>query len=351
MKRILIISLFSCLVQNSFAQQQFVYTNYLLNNYYYNPAIVGSVNYHQANIGFRKQWANFDGAPVTFNANFYGSYKNQMKHGYGVSLNTDKAGLMQRTAFYLNYAYHIDLNDKIKLAFGVRPGYLLYNVKLYNAILADVGDDILTGNILTTNAFDMASGLNMYSKKFFLQASMHQMLGKAIKFTDFNDGLSKQFTFIAGYNYQVKKKKQNNESAEEGQEPTENDTIATKPRTIEKFVFQPSMMIRYTKPVPAQVSFMFKTTYNDKLWLGLSFRTKDAVGFSTGLNINDRFTVGYAYDYAFGQVKGFQGGSHEIMLRFITTNRKASVAQQDEELNNSIFEENKKKKNKEKNKN
>lgn len=346
MKRILIISLFSWFMQNGFAQQQFVYTNYLLNNYYYNPAVVGSVNYHQANVGFRKQWANFDGAPITFNANFYGSYKNQMKHGYGVSLNTDKTGLMQRTAFYVNYAYHIDLNDKIKLALGVRPGYLLYNVKLYKTILADdVGDDILTGNVLTTNAFDMASGLNMYSDKFFIQASMHQMLGKAIKFTGFNDGLSKQFTFIGGYNYQVKKKKTNPE------EQTENDSIQSKPRTIEKFVFQPSMMIRYTKPVPVQVSFMFKTTYNDKMWLGINYRTQDALGFSVGFNVNERFTIGYAYDYSLGQVKGFQGGSHEIMLKFITTNRKVSNAQKDEELNNSIFEENKKKRNKDKNKN
>ncbi|HIP35298.1 MAG TPA: type IX secretion system membrane protein PorP/SprF [Crocinitomix sp.] len=344
MKRLIIISLFSLLMQSSFAQQQFVYTNYLLNNYYYNPAIVGSVNYHQANIGYRKQWVGFDGSPATFNANFYGSYKNQMKHGYGVSLNTDKAGLMQRTAFYVNYAYHIDLNDKVKLALGVRPGYLLYNVKLYNAILADVGDDILTGNILTSNAFDLASGLNLYSNKFFIQAGMHQMLGKAVKFTDFNDGLSKQFTFIGGYNYQVKKKKQ--EGDENIQENTQHDTIPTKERTIEKFVFQPSLMVRYTKPIPAQLSFMFKTTYNDKLWLGLSFRTQDAAGFSAGINVNERFIVGYAYDYAFGQVKGFQGGSHEIMLRFITTNKTTSISDKDEELNNSIFEENKKKKNK-----
>jgi type IX secretion system PorP/SprF family membrane protein len=319
------------------AQQQFVYTNYLLNDFYYNSAVAGSHNYHQANIGYRKQWANFEGSPKTFNMNFYGSYKNQMKHGYGVSLNADRAGLMQRTAIYLNYAYHIDLNDKYRLAFGVKPGYLLYNIKLYEAKLADVGDDILTGNILATNAFDVSSGLNLYSKKFFLRLDMQQILGNSIKFTGFNDGLSKHFTLITGYTYKVKKKKTSTETQ------SESDTTEQKIRTIEKFEFQPSMMIRYVRPITPQASFMLKTTYNDKVWLGLNYRTQDAIGFSLGMNINERFTVGYAYDYALGQVKGFQGGSHELMLTFITTNKKSTLDKKDEELNNSIFEENKKK--------
>lgn len=327
MKKILTILFLNIVAFQINAQQQYVYTNYLLNDYYFNAAIVGSKNVHEANIGFRKQWAGFTGSPLTLNANYYGSYKNQMKHGYGVSLISDKTGLMQQTGIYLNYAYHIDLTDKIRLGVGVKPGYLLYNIKLYNAQLADVNDDILSGNVLATNAFDLSSGINLYSDKFFVRAGFQQILGQAIKFTDYNDGLSKHFTFIAGYNYEVKKQKIDS---------------TQKQRTIEKFVFQPSIMINYVKPIPTQISVMLKTTYNEKVWLGFNFRSQDAVGLSLGLHINPRLTIGYAYDYSFGQLKGFQGGSHEIMLRFVTTNKKVSLDQKDEDYNNSIFDENKK---------
>ena len=327
MKKISTILFLTIASFNLNAQQQYIYTNFLLNDYYFNSAIVGSKKVHEANIGFRKQWAGFTDSPLTLNANYYGSYKNQMKHGYGVSLITDKTGLMQRTGVYINYAYHIKLTDKIKLGVGVKPGYLLYNIKLYNAQLADINDDILTGNVLATNALDLSSGINLYSDKFFVRAGMQQILGQSVKFTDYNDGLSQHFTFIAGYNYEVKKQQLDSNKVQ---------------RTIEKFVFQPSIMINHVKPLPTQISVMFKTTYNEKVWLGLNFRSQDAVGLSLGLNVNTRLTIGYGYDYSFGQVKGFQGGSHEIMLRIITTNKVVSLDQKDEDFNNSIFEENKK---------
>jgi type IX secretion system PorP/SprF family membrane protein len=336
MKKALIIFLLGLTVQSSFAQQKSVYSNYMLNEYYYNPAIAGSKSYHIANAGVRNQWTGFEGAPTTMHINYYGSYKNQMKHGYGVSLVSDKTGLMQQTGVFLNYAYHINLTDKIKMGLGVKPGYLLYNIKLYDTQLADVGDDLLTGNVLSTSALDLSSGLNVYSDKFFVRLSMHQMFGNAIKFTDFNGGLSKHFTAIAGYNYSFKKTTPTSKS--------KVDSTITKSSFVENLVLQPSVMINYVNPIPAQVSIMLKATYNEKIWLGLNYKTKDAFGGAVGMLIDSRFSVGYGYDYSFGQLKGYQGGTHEIMLSYITTSSKTSLAKIDEDLNNSIFNDNKRSK-------
>jgi len=336
MKKAIIIILLILTVQSSLAQQKPVYSNYLLNDYFYNPAIAGSKSYHMANAGVRKQWSGFEGAPTTMHLNYYGSYKNQMKHGYGISLVSDKTGLMQQTGVFLNYAYHVNITDKLKLGLGVKPGYLIYDIKLYDAQLADVGDDLLTGNVLATNAFDISSGLNLYSKKFFFRVSMHQMFANTIKFTDYNEGLSRHYTAIAGYNFQVKKQ------IKDSIQKTDLSTVKT--RFIEKVVFQPSIMINYVEPIPTQISMMFKITYNDKIWLGGNYRTDDAIGGSLGVFIDSKFSIAYGYDYSFGQLQGFQGGSHEIMLSFITTSRKASLDKRDEDLNNSIFNDNKKSK-------
>lgn len=318
MKRIFYISILVVSTLNVQAQQQFVFTNYMLNQYYYNPALAGSEDVHKASIGYRNQWAGFNEAPVTMHANFYGSYANLKKHGYGVSLMSDKSGLIQNTNLYLNYAYHINLSDSIRMGFGVRPGYLQYNVALYDAQLADPVDAVLTGNILATNAIDFGSGIFVYSSKFHVALSMRHLLGKSISFTGFNYGLAKHYTAIAGMNLYSKKR---------------------------KFLFQPSIMAQYVNPAPPQLSVMMKGTYNNKFWGGLSMRTQDALGVIAGVNLWNRLSIGYAFDYSLGEIRAYNYGSHELMITFVTTKNRPTLDQEDEDLNNGIFEENKKKEN------
>ena len=182
-------------------QTQAVSTNFMMNDYYFNPAIAGTKDRHVANMSYRNQWSGFDGAPVTLLANYYGSYNNEQKIGYGVSIVSDKAGLTQNTGLYLNYAQHFKLNESIKLGFGVKPGYVQYRIKLYDAQLADEGDEVLTGNILAANAIDLQSGFNLYSDKFYVMGAIRHLLGKSIQFTSYNENLSKYITLIGGYNF------------------------------------------------------------------------------------------------------------------------------------------------------
>ncbi|MBL4703895.1 MAG: type IX secretion system membrane protein PorP/SprF [Flavobacteriales bacterium] len=316
MKSLVTILIFVGIGVVSFGQQQYVFTNYMLNDYYYNPAIAGSRNVHMANLTYRSQWTGFDEAPVSLMGNFYGSIRNEGKHGYGVSILSDKTGLTQNTGVYLNYAYHLKLSETLKLGFGIKPGYMQYRVRLYDAQLADQGDDVLTGNVLSANAIDLSSGFHLYSEKFFLMIAMQHLLGDAITFTSYNQSLSKHFTMVGGYNFSLDKK---------------------------KLEFQPSLMLRYVNPVPAQVSIMFKTTYDKKYWLGLSYRSQDAIGLALGLKVKDRLNIGYAFDYSLGGIQAYQSGSHEIMISFITTSNKPTLDDEDEELNNSILKGNKKK--------
>lgn len=352
MKKILFISILLSVAFGAKAQQQMVFNNFLMNKYYYNPAIAGSENVHYANIGMRAQWAGFNEAPVSLYANFYGSAKNEMKHGYGVSIVNQRSGLISNTAFYGNYAYHVKLNETLRLGMGIKPGFLQYNIKLYDALLADEGDPMLTGNVLSTGAFDLQSGLHLYNERFFAMVSMRHMFGKAIDFTGFNDGLSKHYTGIIGYNWWVNKKKnQPTLEGEEGSETTETESVPEietdedgniiPPKKKKDFELMPVVMVNYVRPITPQASIMLKATLDHKYWLGLTYRTQDAVGVSLGFVIKDRLSIGYAYDYSLGNIQNFNSGSHEVMLRFQTTSKKKSLDEQDEELNNSIFDDNK----------
>ncbi len=299
------------------AQQQLVFSNFLMNNYYYNPAIAGSKNVHEANLSYRNQWVGFEGAPKSLIGSFHGSYRNEGKVGYGATIISDNIGLIQNTGIYLNYAQHFKLGDKLKLGFGLQPGFVQYRVKLYDAQLADEGDNILDGNILASNGFDLNGGFHLYAKKFFVMGSVQSALGKEIKTTSLplNTSLKRHFTFIAGYNYEFKKK------------PWE---------------FQPSVMMKTTEPVPNQWTVMAKVTYKKQFWGGFLYRTENAAGVCLGVNLKERLSIGYAFDYSLGGISNYQSGSHEIAISFITTPNRPSLEDEDEKLNNSIMDEMKK---------
>jgi type IX secretion system PorP/SprF family membrane protein len=298
-------------------QQQGIYSNFLLNDFYYNPAIAGSKNTPVLSVGYRNQWTGFPGAPVNINGCFYGSLKNKGKHGYGVSVLNEKIGITNKTGIYLNYAYHIKLGGQTKLGFGVRPGFIQYGVKLYDAQLADQGDAILTGNTYSASAIDLNSGFHLYSPKFFFMGSFNHLLGKSIQFTGYNSSLAFHYNLIGGYNIRFDKK---------------------------KFVLQPSVMVKYTKPAPAQWTAMLKGTFDNKYWVGLIFRTEDAAGISVGMTIKDRLNVAYGYDYSIGALRKYNSGSHEIVISFVIPNKRPSLDEDDEKLNKGIMDALKKKK-------
>lgn len=319
MKTLLIILVFilGCAASAS-AQQRSVYSNFLLNDYYYNPAIAGSKEVHQANITYRNQWVGFEGAPSLIMGNFNGSFKNEGKIGYGVSLISETAGITQNTGVYLNYAHHFKLSDKIKIGLGIQPGYMQYRVKLYDAQLADQGDEVLTGSVYSATAIDVSSGFHLYSEKFFLMGSMHHMLSRDIQFTSYNSNLEFHYTAIGGFNINI------------------NADPKKKKMPID---IQPSFLVRYVKPLPIQYSIMLKSTFNKKYWAGLIFRSDDAVGLSLGMQIGEKFSFGYGFDYTLSGMSSYQAGSHEIMLSYIISKKKPSLAEKDDELNKSIIEE------------
>ncbi len=295
------------------AQQQFSTTNFLMNNYYYNPAVSGSRDVHMLNMSYRNQWEGFNNAPVTFLANVNGSLRNEGKHGYGLTVMSDRTGLVQNTGVYANYVHHFKLTDSLKLGLGIQPGYMQYRVRLYDAILADEGDQVLTGNLYSGNAIDVNTGFHLYNDHFFVMGSVQHLLGKSIQFTTYNSSLAFHYNFAAGYTFQFKKK---------------------------KFELQPAVLMKYVNPVPMQLSAMLKGTWNKKFWVGLVYRSDDAAGVALGALIKNRLTVAYAYDFSFYGIRTYQSGSHEISLSFVLTRKKPTLDEEDEELNKSILENN-----------
>src|SRR5688572_16395144 len=103
-----------CLLSGGFvsAQQQTLFSNYLLNPYLYNPAYAGTVEGNQFTIGYRNQWVGFDGAPKTYMVSGFGNLKKKPKMVVGGQITTERIGLLQRTTFHGTYTYILKINKK-----------------------------------------------------------------------------------------------------------------------------------------------------------------------------------------------------------------------------------------------
>ena len=82
----------------------------------------------------------------------------------------------------------------------------------------------------------------------------------------------------------------------------------------EDFDLKPSVLLKYQKQAPPEVDVNVNALYKDRFWLGIGYRTGDAVVGMVEYQVNPMFRVGYAYDMTTSLLKRYAGGSHEIML-------------------------------------
>lgn len=307
----LICSFLLCISLISFGQQQSIFTNIYANPLQYSPAYVGSTNYHEVSFYNRLQWVGFKNAPRNFYLNFHGSYKNKAKHGYGVQLLSEQFGIVGRTGIFLNYAYQIKIKNDWKIGLGIRPGFVQYRVRLYDAVIADEGDPIFIGNTYSGNAFDVSTGFRVYSNKFEFSGSLDHVLGNGIKTKMYNQNLQFHYTLATSYRFTFKK----------------------------GWELRPGILFRYTKPVPPQLSVMAQVSFKNTYFAGLNFRTNDALGIYIGYRWKDRLHISYGYDYSYSKIRKYSSGSHEIGISFVITKKRPSLEEEDDKLNNSILEE------------
>jgi type IX secretion system PorP/SprF family membrane protein len=78
--------------------------------------------------------------------------------------------------------------------------------------------------------------------------------------------------------------------------------------------FKPSVLAKYQTATGLQYDLNAHFLLADRLWLGASYRTEDAMVFMAEFQLTQVFRIGYAYDLTTSQLSGYQNGSHEFML-------------------------------------
>jgi hypothetical protein len=100
------------------AQQDAMFTHYMYNTLWLNPAYAGTRDAFTVTGIHRSQWVGFDGAPVNQSITMHTPIMNG-KVGVGLSVLNDKIGPTKSTSIALDLDYQIRLNTKSKLSFGI----------------------------------------------------------------------------------------------------------------------------------------------------------------------------------------------------------------------------------------
>ncbi len=276
-------------------QQMYQLTQFMLNNYTVNPAVVGTHNYFQARTNHRFQWIGMSDAPITNVVSVYGPLtKNPM--GFGALFYNDITGPTSRTGLLGSYAYNIALTDEIRISAGLSVGFMAFRV---DASKFDLGDNtnyatdraLLTFQSKTSVVPDAAVGVYMYASHYYVGAACQQLIGNTLTLYGHpvrENALRRSFYAHGGYLIYLS----------------------------ENFDLEPSVIVKWSPPSPFQFDLNVKATYLTRVWAGISYRHLDAVSFMIGYRHDNRILFGYSFDFSYTRLRAYTGGSHELMIGY-----------------------------------
>lgn len=300
------------------AQDLPIYSQYLFNKYLINPAVAGSDGYTSINLTTRQQWTGYMGAPQTYSLSMQGRLLKQKylikdnifskkifkphtegKVGLGGTVYSDINGLVRRTGFSTSYAYHIWLQGGTQLSFGL--AFTGYHYKIdQRQIQFEDPDEPWLNTDFRKGIFvpDFNFGAFLLNRKFAIGFSAQELMEGFIRAGSqaYRD-LKIQRTYYLFGNYDF--------------EP-DNKTL-----------IQPSLLIKMSEQLRPQADIGLTWSYDNRIWLGGTFRTGSAIIANVGVR-RDRLFFGYSFDFTLQKIQMSTYGSHEFIMavRFGDTPRK-----------------------------
>ncbi|MDP2542914.1 hypothetical protein CSC81_04580 [Tenacibaculum discolor] len=288
-----VIVLFFTTVLTVQSQQLPQFTQYMYNTISINPAYAGSRQVLSIVGLHRSQWAGLDRAPETQTLSIHTPLRND-KIGLGLSFINDQLGYEKFTYLYGDFSYTIQLNDDLKLAFGLKAGFTQYNID--DALIAAEGSDPGISGIQNRWEPNIGSGLLLHTNKWYVGLSAPRLLNidhNDLEINGINYGVVDKVSYYltGGYVFDV------------------SDNVK----------FKPSTLLKATNGAPLSYDITANFLFNEKFWLGGSYRINEytgALGALVDFQVSRQFRVGYAYEYPLSDINQYSNGTHEILLMF-----------------------------------
>jgi type IX secretion system PorP/SprF family membrane protein len=290
---VLIIIMLSSFWQGSnglFAQQDPQYSQYMFNQLVINPAYAGSKEAFSAAMFLRSQWTGIEGAPKTESISIHGPLKNR-KVGLGFAIIADQIGPKQSIGALGSYAYRIRVGTG-KLSFGLRAGIYNYVYNWDDIVYKDQADIYNTHNRTSIMVPTADAGIYYYTNTLYAGiGATHLYNGRLTNISNLNGDDAELSPHLFG-------------------------TFGKGWEISEQLTFNPSCAIKVAKHTPASVDLNLSFLLEQRIWLGLSFRSSKTMVAYAQFHVTEKFKVGYAFDYGFNKIARAGKGSHEIMISY-----------------------------------
>lgn len=302
------ISLFILSASVSVAQigPQFTQTSFF--NNYLNPALTGADSKLHAFAAHRSQYVGLSDKMIGSQLLGFGMPVVTPKFGLGFNLVNDFIGQQRFTQVGISAAYHQTIKNKHKLSYGLTLGFVQFalNGDLLRApdgsylagpngtINPIHNDNLLPTEKISNLAFASSFGVNYAFKGLLVGVSMFNPLAAKVAVANNEETLFRNTRIINTYlKYVIELNKQ---------------------MKLEPFVLYKTDFKKHQ--LDAQIIYYYKNILAGITFRGYAGRANDAIGAMFGVNIKQRFGLGYAFEYPLSFLNNNSSGTHEIRLGY-----------------------------------
>ena len=285
----------------SMAQQTPQSNVYTYNRFSINPAYAGASGCTEINFSHLNQWVKVEGAPLT---SYVGVNTRLGKNiGIGGQVLVDKIGMINQVTGMGAISYGLTFAKFHTLRFGLGVGYNQYRVNPTSAIAFDNQDPIINGGSQSSGTLNSELGIFYQWKNLELSVASKQLLQTYTNF-GYNSldgyGLRRHINALAAYRINV------------------NNNLAIKPSVFMKGI-----------NTGMQTDLNADVIYKSFIQAGIGYRTQVGLIARAGINIQDLFFIGYAYETPMRNIASFSSGSHEVILglKFCKAKKKQEIVE------------------------
>jgi type IX secretion system PorP/SprF family membrane protein len=286
--RILTVSILLLVFNNSWSQEEPLYTNYINNPLELNPAIAGTQDGLNLNLLTRHQWIGIEGYPASYSFGAHTPYQRQ-NFGIGLSLMTDRVGPVKNTHFKASYAYQITVSRGTYLSMGLNAGITNFSAAISDLELSESNDPHFENDLNRTSPI-FGVGFYLYTDEYFAGISsprlIHVKLEKEYRESDvpYNPSIF----LMGGYKFKIDYEWQ----------------------------FLPSALVAVIPGSPVSADITTRFLYQEQYYMGAHYRVGDAAGLFFNVQITEFLKAGYAFDFTLNKLSRVNSGSHEFMVAY-----------------------------------
>lgn len=276
------------------AQQDPIFTQYMYNGQVINPAYAGMWE----KVGFtalvRKQWAGIHRSPLTEAISIHSPLGNE-RVGMGLNIINDNYGREKRLSVLADYSFEVSLTPQRRLRLGLKFGFVNYKNPLTDYLLYPDNeyDRAFAEDIDLSFLPNVGVGAFLYEDNYYVGLSVPKIVQNEFKDNYHNYSTKAEVRTIyltGGYVFQF--------------------------YALDKIIFKPTLMVRATIGTPVEYDLAANFMLKEKLWLGLMFRSGNAVSFMTQWIMTNNLRLGFAMDITYNEIFPYQSGTYEFTIGY-----------------------------------